>query len=259
MSTPAATPTGYVPIFDWDAPSGRKVLLGSLIVASAVLHALCFYLFQIIYPPTVALLPPPARVSLINGETEEGRVLLRWLEAEDPALASTTQRPPGAELAPSPPHVPSYMTRQPALKEAPTVVPDLRVPSPLPPAAVPMPRGAAPTPAPTAATILTFASEHAALGAPAIPTLQFTGSTKEPPAVARFRVAVGAAGEVRHCLVETSSGDAALDEQARQQILLCRFPARAEAAVVWTTATVEWGSDILFGSEKSPGGERPRP
>ena len=56
-----------------------------------MLHALCFYAFQIIYPPAVALLPPPGRVTVIAPNTQEERVLLRWLEAEDPALASTTQ------------------------------------------------------------------------------------------------------------------------------------------------------------------------
>ncbi|MBA2431424.1 MAG: hypothetical protein H0V56_04825 [Chthoniobacterales bacterium] len=261
MSTPAATPTGYVPIFDWDAPSGRKVLLGSLIVASTVLHALCFYLFQIIYPPTVALLPPPARVSIINGETEEGRLLLRWIEAEDPALASTTQRPPDAQLAPpSPRHVPSYHARQPVLKEPPRPLPDLRVPSPQPPAAVPLPRTAAPTPALVAPTTLTFAMEPEAMGAPSIPALQFTASTKELPVAALFRVAIGPGGEVRHCFLQQSSGDAALDDQARRHILLCRFPVigrrqtTGQAAqtgdrsvatpLLWGIAMVQWGSDI---------------
>ena len=51
---------------------------------------LCFYAFQIIYPPAVALLPPPGRVTMIAPNTHEERVLLQWLEAEDPAIASTT-------------------------------------------------------------------------------------------------------------------------------------------------------------------------
>src|SRR3978361_9910 len=104
-----APPVGYTPIFNWGPARSRKVSLISFIAASAVLHAFCFYIFQIIYPPTVALLPPPARVNIITPDSEEGRVLLRWLEAEDPALSSITQRwPESSDFAlPKAEHVPS--------------------------------------------------------------------------------------------------------------------------------------------------------
>ncbi|MGZ5005552.1 MAG: hypothetical protein ACXWG7_08345, partial [Chthoniobacterales bacterium] len=62
------TATEYKPIFDWSAPHGRRLTLTSFIAASAAVHAFCFYVFQIIYPPTVALTPPPGRISLINGD-----------------------------------------------------------------------------------------------------------------------------------------------------------------------------------------------
>ena len=81
-------------IFAWDPRRQRKFAIAGFLFGSLALHALGFYLFQIVYPPAVALLPPPGRVSLISPDSDEGRVLLRWLEAEDPALASTTQPPP---------------------------------------------------------------------------------------------------------------------------------------------------------------------
>src|SRR3954468_10664621 len=93
MTPQGSNPIDYSPIFDWSAPRARRISLLSFLGASAALHALCFYVFQIIYPPTISLLPPPARINLITGESEQGRLLLRWLEAEDPALSSTTQRP----------------------------------------------------------------------------------------------------------------------------------------------------------------------
>src|SRR5215217_5737465 len=109
----------FSPVFDWSSPRGRKLALISFISGSAVLHALCFYVFQIIYPPTVALLPPPARINIITPESEDGRVLLRWVEAEDPALSSTTQRPPASVIqAPHASYVPSFANRQPMLREA---------------------------------------------------------------------------------------------------------------------------------------------
>lgn len=250
MTPSGARPVEFTPIFDWSPPRGRKVSLLSFLAASVVLHALCFYIFQIIYPPTVSLLPPPARVNLITADSEQGRVLLRWVEAEDPALSSTTQRPPetSSSRPPAPSHVPSYSNYRAALKQIPPYEPDLRVPSSQPPGPVPLPRTTTPSPAEVIASRLRFASDATSLGAPEIPPLIFTASSQEPPAVAQFRVAVDTRGAVRHCFLETSSGDPALDEQARRYLLLCRFPAKKESAtgdrLIWTSAVVEWGTDI---------------
>ena len=243
MRPHTVAPHEFAPVFDWTPPRNRNVSLISFIAGSTVLHALCFYVFQIIYPPTVALLPPPARVNVITPRTEEGRELLRWIEAEDPALSSTTQLPPetaNVEL-PKPAHVPSYVNRQPALKEPPPYQSDLRVPSAHPPGPVPMSRPSPAAAPANVATTLTFAGDD--LGAPELPRLQFVTSSKEQPQAARFRVAISERGDVRHVFVESSSGDAALDAQARSYILQTRFPA-IETPLLWTTAIVEWGNDI---------------
>ena len=256
MRPHAVAPHEFAPVFDWTPPRNRNVSLISFIAGSTVLHALCFYVFQIIYPPTVALLPPPARVNFITPATEEGRQLLRWIEAEDPALSSTTQLPPetaSVEL-PKPAHVPSYVNRQPALKEPPPYQPDLRVPSAQPPGPVPSLRPS-PAGAPaTVATTLTFAADTP--GAPELPRLQFATSSKEPPQAAQFRVAIGERGDVRHVFVESSSGDAALDAQARAYILQTRFAA-VEGPLLWTTATIEWGNDIS--APPAPPASAPKP
>ena len=249
MRPHTVAPHEFAPVFDWTPPRNRNVSLISFIAGSTILHALCFYVFQIIYPPTVALLPPPARVNVITAATEEGRLLLQWIEAEDPALSSTTQRPPDAPAVdlPKPAHVPSYVNRQPALKEPPPYQSDLRVPSPQPPGPVPMSRPSATAMPGVVTTTLIFAD---GLGAAELPPLQFATSSKEPPEAAQFRVALSRRGDVRHCFVESSSGDAALDAQARSYILQARFPAVADrrsdiaGGLIWTTATVEWGNDI---------------
>src|SRR6267378_7850988 len=118
-------------LFDWDSPRGRKVAITIFLALSFVAHAACFYIFQIVYPPTVALLPPPARVSLITPDSQEGRTLLRWIDAEDPALAFTTQRPPDAtrRAPPRVEHIPSYLAAEPVLKQVPPQDVDLRIPS----------------------------------------------------------------------------------------------------------------------------------
>src|SRR5580704_2692909 len=80
-------------LFNWAPPKGKKLLLIGFLALSFLLHAVGFYLFKIIYPPAVTVLPPPARINLIAANSEEGRTLLRWIDAEDPALASATLRP----------------------------------------------------------------------------------------------------------------------------------------------------------------------
>ena len=255
----------FTPVFNWNPRRSRKLSLISFISASAVLHALCFYVFQIIYPPTVALLPPPARVTIITPHSDEGRLLLRWIEAEDPALSSTTQRPPDApSLAPPKPvHIPSYAGRVPPLKEVPPHQPDLRVPSPQPPGPVPIARAAATPAAAVVPTTLTFASDSEELGAPHLAPFQFTTSSKEPPQAAQFRVAISQQGHVQYCFVESSSGDAALDAQARSHIVRARFPAISSQqsatsnGLIWTTATIEWGNDI--GTPAATSAESPAP
>lgn len=241
-------------VFAWDQPGRRKWTIAGFLFGSLLLHALCFYIFQIIYPPAVALLPPPGRVSLIAPNSEEGRVLLRWLEAEDPALASTTQRPTDGKPLPLPTiqHAPSYLTREPALKDIPAAPSDLRLPSAQPPAAVERTRAQTASAPKIVPTTLRFSPELEALGSIQSPELKFTASGHESPEVAQFRIAVNELGEVRSCFLEKSSGDAALDGQARKYLALCRFPAILHppssilAALTWGLVTVEWGNDIVL-------------
>ena len=236
-------------IFNWEFSSPRNLAIVGFLVLSFVAHAACFYIFQIVYPPTIAVLPPPARLSLITPDSEEGRTLLRWVESEDPALASRTQRPPEvkAYLVPKLEHVPSYVASEPALKGLPPLVSDLSVPSSQPPGAVPITHRRAAPKAIVIPTTVTFSKEIENLGAPALPPMKFNASTNEPPQAIDFRVAVSSHGEILYFFPLNSSADPALDEQARHYLALCRFPPRADMsgqALVWGAATVEWGNDV---------------
>ncbi len=239
-------------LFAWESPRRRKWAIFGFIGLSAAGHAFCFYLFQIAYPPTVALLPPPARVSLISPQTEQGRTLLRWIEAEDPALASTTQRSPNARdfILPRLSHIPSYSLIQPALKHLPpeTVAP--HVPAADAPAPVPVsriPTAIAPAPAPTA---IFFSHELSSLGVVAAPVIHASASTREQPESTRFRIAVSGQGVVRYCFLQSSSGDPTLDAEARRALALCRFGEKAKAGAPghlhWGLAIVEWGNDVML-------------
>jgi hypothetical protein len=238
-------------LFSWTPPGRRVRALIFFLIASLLLHAFCFYLFQIVYPPTVALLPPPARVSVISPDNPESLALLRWVEAEDPALAITTQRAPGTKTFAPPKlqHIPSYATHQPVLKTLPEPAPDLSIPSTGPIGAVRIPSlntNIAPAPIIRKTSIM-FAETPGELGAPVLPDFQFNASRPDTPANALFRVAIDGFGAVRFCFLAESSGDPGLDEQAHHFIQLCRFkrePAAPSSNLIWTTATVLWGNDI---------------
>jgi hypothetical protein len=240
-------------LFAWEPRRSRHLAITGFLALSAAAHAFCFYLFQIVYPPTVALLPPPARVNFISNNSEEGRTLLRWVAAEDPALATITQRSPEAKafLLPRLTHVPSYSTMQPALKRWPFSKPDAQSPSAQPPAPVPIARTQN-QPAPFAApTSMVFANKSDSLGQVQSPSIKFTASTRESPQNATFRIALDQSGTVRYCFLQNSSGDGALDEQARAWLFRSRFeraknPTSGSDELRWTTVTIEWGNDVAI-------------
>lgn len=262
MNPPAASADNL--IFGWERPGRGKWTIGGFLLASLLLHALGFYIFQIVYPPAVALLPPPGRVSLIAPNTEEGRLLLRWLDAEDPALASTTQPPADGRslVMPTIQHAPSYLTRQPPLKDLPPAPPELRIPSARPPAPVEQSANQIRAVTKIVPTVIRFSSEFETLGPALIPTLRFSASGHDSPQAAQFRTGVNENGEVRHCFLQNSSGEAGLDEQARKYLALTRFsilhpPSPIVASLTWGTATIEWGNDLAPSSPPNPGPTAP--
>jgi len=238
-------------VFDWDFARDRSLAIAGFLALSLGAHAVCLYLFQIVYPPTVALLPAPVRLSLITPESEEGRTLLRWVEAEDPALASRTQRPPGltAFIPPKLEHIPSYIAREPRLKPLPPLAADLSIPSAQPPGPVPITHPRAAQKIGLIPTQVTFSEEIEKLGAPLLPSLKFNASAKEAPQALNFRIAISGRGEILYAFPVNSSGDPALDEQAQIRLALCRFPRSptdSDQNLVWGTATVEWGNDVIY-------------
>ena len=148
-------------LFRWERPRQRKVAIAGFLLASAALHALCFYLFQVVYPPAISLLPPPAQVSLIAPTSDDARAFLNWLDAEDPALATRTERPADARAfqLPKLAHIPSYLAVPPKLKELPARGSSHAAPSAMPPAPVPVAPAANSAPPVLASTVLIFSDE----------------------------------------------------------------------------------------------------
>lgn len=247
MSAPSlAQPPGGL-LFRWERPRRRRYAIAGFLLASAALHALCFYLFQVVYPPAISLLPPPAQVSVIAPTSKEARAFLNWLNAEDPALASQTQRSPDARAyqLPKLAHIPSYLAVPPRLKELPPRRTIVQAPTAIPPGPVPD-APAAPPLAPLVAPTALYFSEPLGTLLVAHPDLKFRASAREAPQSARFRLAVDSLGVVRYTFLEQSSGDAALDAQARQDLSLSRFQMATgkRQDLVWATATFEFGTDL---------------
>jgi len=252
MSDPLTETDGSL-LFEWAPPKGEKFLISAFLTASLILHVLAFYAFRIIYPPAIALLPPPARVNFVAADSEEGRTLLRWIEAEDPALASATMRPAEtrARSLPKVAHVPSYMVQEPKLKEPPPLNLLPPTPSAFPPGPVSTSRNAIESSWPKMPTRLAFSEELKGLGEITFATGQFATSTGEPPENVRFRIGVNKQGEIRYCFRLNSSGDSGLDEQARVRLIRSRFTSKPSAtapddqSLVWGVATIQWGNDVL--------------
>src|SRR6478609_8660912 len=247
-------------LFSWDSPGGRRTMLAAFLLLSLMAHALCFYVFQIVYPTPVALLPPPGRVTFIASDSEEGRTLLRWIDAEDPAVAFTTHPAPGARLAalPKTEHLPSYSAVEPILKELPPLKPDLRIPSSQPPGAVHSITRTTASARGTLRTYISLSKELDEFGTPTVPQSGFLTSIEETPETLRFRVAVNDLGEIRYCFPINSSGDPALDEQARLQVVRSRFSPHREtdikpsSTLIWGMATIQWGSDVVRPRQAPP-------
>jgi hypothetical protein len=237
-------------VFQWGPLQGEKFLISVFLISSLLLHALAFYMFRIIYPPAIAVLPPPARVSVIAPNTEEGRTLLRWIEAEDPALATATVRPPEtrARALPKLAHVPSYIVQEPQLKEAPPLELVPNPPTAFPPGPLPVPTNSAEAAWPRTPTRVLFSDEIKPLGPIKLSPPQFISSTGEPPENIRFRVAVNNQGEIRYCFPLNFSGDPTLDEQARLWLIRSRLQSAPVAnnpdTLRWGIATIEWGNDV---------------
>jgi hypothetical protein len=263
MNAPTA-PANHL-VFGWEKPGRGKWALGGFLLGSLALHAFGFYLFQIVYPPAVALLPPPGRISLISADSDEGRQLLRWIEAEDPALASTTQPPPDAKALalPTIQHAPSYLGRQPALKDLPPAPASVRIPSARPPGPVERSSSQGQIVTKPVSTVIRFSPELDSLISPQTPELKFTASRRDAYEPARFLIAVNEDGQVRYCFLQSSSGDATLDEQARNYLAASRFPALRNSKpenrneLTWGNATLEWGNDIAAPPAPSPAPNAP--
>ena len=252
MKTPATE--GVDLTFSTPNDSGFPFVLFVCVLGSLLAHAGTFFLFQVVYPQRVTIPQPAPQVSLLTPSSPENIALLRWIEAEDPALIANDNPvvPPGlAEVR----YHPSFATPRTAPLGAPEV----------PAQAVRFPRAAdrlsatdsststpeLPVVAQAEKTSIDYSGTLTGRAPTQTPLLVFDYRTGAPAEPTTLLLGVNDQGEVRFSVLERSSGDPKLDDLALAQLRHIAF-APAPASMTWGFATVSWGSDAYAPGSKFP-------
>lgn len=241
MSSPSTEPDLT---FQWRSETGFPFLLFFCVLGSLFAHTATFFLFQVVYSQHVTIPQPAPHVSLLTPSNPENAALLRWIEAEDPALVANSESapPPGlAEVR----YVPSFAAPHTAPLGAPVEKsPDVRFP-PAVDHLAPNPLSAGlPTSAPAsvAPTIWHFPKSLAGRPVQQSAPMTFTHQATTPVEPTVLLMGVNAEGQVRFSLVQQTSGDPLLDDVAVNYLRRTVFQA-ADSPMTWTFVTCVWGSD----------------
>ncbi len=235
--------TGSALTFQAPEESGFPFVLFWCVTTSLLAHAATFFLFQVVYPQRVTIPSPAPHVSLLLPDSPENIALLRWIEAEDPALiaADNSVPPPGlTEVR----YQPSFATPRTAPLGPPVEKPQAVR---FPPAVDRLitekaPTGATPAAFPAAPTALRFSGDLASRPLAQHPPLEFAHRATAPVSATSLLIGVNAAGAVRHVFLQQSCGDTRLDELATGHIRRVAFTP-AEAGITWAQANFAWGGD----------------
>ena len=251
MKPPAG---GTVLTFSTPEDNGFPYVLFLCVLGSFLAHAGTFFLFQVVYPQRVTIPQPAPRVSLLTPSTPENIALLRWIEAEDPALVANENplAPPGLI---SVHYRPSFASPRTAPLGAPAEQTNgVRFPPAvdrLSPADSAVPAAQAPGDAPALATSIRYSGALAGRPVEKNPAIRFDYHAATPAKSTTVLVGVTDRGEVRFTVLEQSSGDPALDDLALAHLRQVSF-APAQAPMTWGFATISWGTDAYVTPPKSP-------
>jgi hypothetical protein len=233
--------------------AGFPYLLFFCVLGSLLAHAGTFFLFQIVYPQRVTIPQLAPHVSLLTPSSPENIALLRWIEAEDPALVANDNpvAPPGlAEVR----YRPSFASPRTAPLGAPTEAsPAVRFPRAVDRLSPTGSRGVAGPPAITPAQPTFIAYSGALAGRPLSksPVIAIANRALAPAEPATVLIGVDGKGEVRFSLLQQSSGDQNLDDLAVAHLKSVTFSA-AQAPITWGFATFSWGADAYAAASKAP-------
>lgn len=238
--------------FDWSGSHRSSWTLALLIFLSVVLHGGAFFFVHIstserqLIPQTAQPVQLLTRFAPDGSISPENEAVLRWLEAEDPAIfARIANVEPAGILDVA--YRPSYATS----RTQPRSIPSEPAIIQYPPArdslefimsADEKPAAAAPE-APTRKTAITF---HAALNSRAPAELAATLEARSALSLSTTSLLVGvnAEGEVRFAFVQASSGAPEMDAEALRLVSSIRL-APAPEPITWATASIRWGNDAV--------------
>lgn len=252
MKTPA--PEAGLTFSTTSEDSDFPYVLFFCVFGSLMAHAGTFFLFQVVYPQRVTIPQPAPHVSLLTPSSPENIALLRWIEAEDPALIANDNpvAPPGlAQVR----YHPSFTTP----RTEPLGAPEEKTSAVrFPPAAdrlLPTSSSHAPIPAPAAAQVpQTTVSFTDGLGTRPLaknPALNPAYHATAPAEPTTLLIGVDSQGAVRFALTQHSSGEPALDNVAVAHLHNVTFAA-AETPMVWGFATFSWGADAYASAPSVP-------
>ena len=247
----------YRLVFRWPERT-VSLLLPALFVLSVLVHALAFYLFQVVYPPAVASAPASAQVTLLTPDTPEGAALLRWVQAQDPATAARTPEVTPAGLGEIL-YSPSYAAVRTLPLETEPAVEICGFPAAH--NLLDFSGSKAPAPEPSrraVASALSFSDALRARDVAAETPRGVITSRSNPnlrPTV--FLAGIGDRGEVRYCFLmapsggDPSSGDPEMDKQAEALLREHRFTP-SETPLAWGFATFTWGAQAYAPPQPQP-------
>lgn len=242
-------------VFLWPTRSKSSWRLAGLIFAMLFAHLAAFFLFQAATPvinppprtaPPIQLLTPFGPDGQISAENES---LLRWIEAEDPALVA---RVPNVELPPpvDVPYRPSFTD----MRTPPLGLPPEPAMVQFPPARDVMTlimsgmpaRKVERAPLPPRKTKVQFAAPLAdRITTP--PAFTPQRRAKELVQTSQFIIGVTTEGETRFVFPQKqeSGSVGALEDEAAAFLAGLQFKADPAKPIVWSSVHVHWGDDIV--------------
>ena len=244
---PAETPL----IFEWPRREGFPFAFFGFLLFSLLAHAATFMLFQVVDRRPVTMLQTAPRVGVLTASNADALALLRWVDAEDPALiaSSSDLTPPGLTVAS---YKPSFAIARTRLLAAPAEKPTaIRYPpgrdsldlvnyqSPI--------TSPAPTQMQVRPTTVTFSESLAQRQPKAEAPLSFVQTASAQPA--HWLLGVNGRGEVQFTFLQQTSAEAALDTAAEHYLRRVHFDS-SDAPMTWGFATFVWGNER--GATNSP-------
>jgi hypothetical protein len=250
MTTPASEPDLT---FQWPVEKGFPFILFVCVSGSLLAHMLTFFLFQVVYPQRVTIPQPAPHVSLLTASSPENIALLRWIDAEDPALIAGDNSVVPPDLA-EVHYQPSFA----APRTAPLSVPVEKTEGvPFPPAVDRLsPETGATVPevsaVPGRPTAVQFSGALTSRALVENPVLTAPHLAMAPVGPTVLLVGVNERGEVRYQILQPPlCGEPKLDELAVAHLRRLRF-APAETPMTWAYVTFAWGVDVYAEAGGSP-------